>query len=54
MRALAQAVNESGEALLTPALIGERWAVRVSLGGTATERQHVEAVWQLLRSKASG
>jgi aromatic-L-amino-acid decarboxylase len=54
MRALAQAVNESGEALLTPALIGERWAVRVSLGGTATEREHVEAVWQLLRSKASG
>lgn len=54
MRALAQAVNDSGEALLTPALVGQRWALRVSLGATATEREHVEGLWRLLCQKAGG
>jgi aromatic-L-amino-acid decarboxylase len=48
-RALADAVNQSGEAYLTPALLDGRWAIRVSLGGTHTEQRHVEALWQLLR-----
>jgi hypothetical protein len=26
--------------------------VRVSIGAIATERQHVEALWELMRSKA--
>ncbi len=52
-RALADAVNQSGEAYLTPAVIDGRWAIRVALGGANTERQHVEALWQLLRKHAA-
>jgi aromatic-L-amino-acid decarboxylase len=48
-RQLADAVNASGRAYLTPALIEGRWALRVSLGSANTEREHVEDLWQLLR-----
>ncbi len=53
-RAWAQAVNESGEAYLTPALIDGRWAVRVSIGAAATEHEHLEGLWRLMRQQASG
>ena len=53
-RAWAQAVNESGEAYLTPALIAERWAVRVSIGAAATEREHVADLWRLIQEKTAG
>ncbi len=52
-RAWAQAVNESGEAYLTPALIDGRWAVRVSIGSAATEHEHVEGLWNLMRRVAA-
>ena len=48
----AKAINESGEGYLTPAIIDGHWAVRVSLGATATERQHVIDLWRLMRAKA--
>ncbi len=48
-RAWAQAINDSGEACLTPALIDGRWAVRVSLGSAATEHEHVEGLWNLMQ-----
>jgi len=48
-RAWAQAINESGEAYLTPTLIDGRWAVRVSLGGANTEQEHVSALWRLMQ-----
>jgi aromatic-L-amino-acid decarboxylase len=51
-RAWAQAVNDSGEACLTPTLLEGRWAVRVSLGSSATEREHVEGLWRLMRATA--
>jgi aromatic-L-amino-acid decarboxylase len=47
-----RAVNESGESYLTPALIDGRWAVRVSLGATATEHEHVADLWRLMRKHA--
>jgi aromatic-L-amino-acid/L-tryptophan decarboxylase len=47
-----KAINESGAAYLTPAIIDGRWAVRVSFGATATERQHVVDLWQLMREMA--
>jgi aromatic-L-amino-acid decarboxylase len=50
---LADAVNNSGQGYVTPALIGGRWALRVSLGSANTERQHVEEFWRLLRELAS-
>ena len=51
--AWAQAVNDSGEAYLTPALIDGRWAVRVSIGSAATEHEHVEGLWRLMRRMAA-
>jgi aromatic-L-amino-acid decarboxylase len=47
--AWARAVNESGEAYLTPTLVDGRWAVRVSIGSATTERGHVDALWRLVR-----
>ena len=50
-RAWAQAVNDSGEAYLTPAVIDGRWAVRVSIGAAATEHEHVVDLLALVRQK---
>ena len=51
-RAWAEAINRSGAAYLTPATIGERWMVRVSIGALPTEREHVAALWELMQSEA--
>jgi aromatic-L-amino-acid/L-tryptophan decarboxylase len=51
--AWAQRVNGSGEAYLTPAQLGGRWMVRVSIGALGTEREHVAELWDLLRSEAA-
>jgi aromatic-L-amino-acid decarboxylase len=48
----AARVNHSGLAYLTPAILDGRWMVRVSIGAEATERRHVEALWQLMRQQA--
>ena len=48
-RAWAHAVNESGKAFLTPAVIDDRWAVRVSIGAAATSREHLADLWQHMR-----
>lgn len=48
-RAWAQAINDSGQSFLTPALIDGRWAVRVALGNANTERTHVQDLWRLMR-----
>ena len=53
-RAWAQAVNDSGEAYLTPTVIDGRWAVRVSLGGANTEQEHVVDLWRLMQRCAVG
>jgi aromatic-L-amino-acid decarboxylase len=45
-------VNRSGAAYLTPAVLDGRWMVRVSIGAEATERTHVEALWQAMRGAA--
>src|SRR5579885_210180 len=46
-------VNKSGEAYLTPAILDGRWMVRVSIGSATTEREHVEALWRLIRNEAA-
>lgn len=53
-RAWAEAINRSGEAYLTPALLDGRWMVRVSIGALPTERADVEAVWALMQEAARG
>jgi aromatic-L-amino-acid decarboxylase len=47
-----EGVNNSGGAYLTPAILDGRWMVRVSIGALLTERQHVEALWNLMRREA--
>jgi aromatic-L-amino-acid decarboxylase len=49
----AEAINRSGEAYLTPAILDGRWMVRVSIGALPTERNHVEALWRRLQDAAS-
>jgi aromatic-L-amino-acid decarboxylase len=50
--ALLRAVNADGSAYLTHTVLGGRYAIRVSIGQTSTERRHVEALWNLLDSLA--
>jgi len=45
-------INESGRAFLTPAMLGERWMVRVSFGVEATAHEHVAALWRQMRAEA--
>jgi aromatic-L-amino-acid decarboxylase len=51
-RRWAEAVNYSGQAYLTPAILEGRWMVRVSIGAVPTEREHVEALWKVMRREA--
>lgn len=45
-------LNESGRAYLTPAMLGDRWMVRVSFGVEATEHEHVAALWSRMQAEA--
>jgi aromatic-L-amino-acid decarboxylase len=47
-----QAINDSGAAYLTPAVIDGRWMARVSIGAELTEAPHVEALWRTMRAAA--
>ena len=51
--AWAAAVNDSGRAFLTPAVLAGRWMVRVSIGSEATEWADVAATWDLIRATAA-
>ncbi|HTY71596.1 MAG TPA: pyridoxal-dependent decarboxylase [Actinomycetes bacterium] len=44
-----EAVNATGRAFLTPAVIDGRWTVRISVGAEPTQRDDVAAMWQLCR-----
>lgn len=46
-------INNSGAAYLTPALLDGRWMVRISIGALLTGREHVAALWQLMRQEAA-
>ena len=52
-RRWVQAINDSGSAYLTPAVIDGRWMARISVGGETTEAVHVEALWRRMREAAS-
>jgi aromatic-L-amino-acid/L-tryptophan decarboxylase len=49
-----EAVNRSGAAYLTAAVVDGRWIVRVSIGALTTEAADVEAVWAAMRTVAEG
>jgi aromatic-L-amino-acid decarboxylase len=52
--AWVERVNRSGGAYLTPAILDGRWMVRVSIGSLLTEREHVAALWDVIRREAEG
>ena len=52
--AWVEAVNRSGAAYLTPAVLDGRWMARVSIGALATEEADVAAVWSAMREAAEG
>lgn len=51
-RRWVQAINDSGSAYLTPAVVDGRWMARVSVGNEMTEAVHVEALWRTMRAAA--
>ncbi len=51
--ALVAAANASGRALFTRTVLDGRAALRISIGGRTTHREHVEEAWQLLQSLAA-
>ena len=46
---IARRINESGKAYLTPSMLKGKQMLRVSIGAEATERRHVEALWEALK-----
>jgi aromatic-L-amino-acid decarboxylase len=50
--AWADRLNRSGLTYLTPAMLDDRWMVRVSIGAEATERAHVQQVWAAMQEAA--
>ena len=46
--ALLEAVNASGQALLTPTVLDSRPAIRICVGQTWTTEAHVDALWALV------
>jgi aromatic-L-amino-acid/L-tryptophan decarboxylase len=50
----AERVNRSGLAYVTPATLDDLWMVRVSVGVEQTEREHVAALWNVIRNAAEG
>lgn len=49
---LVEAINASGEALVTPTVLDERRAIRVSIGGQYTKFGHLELLWELIQQLA--
>jgi len=46
------AINQSGEAFMSPSQLDGRWMVRVSIGVEATTREHVQRLWDLIQRSA--
>ncbi len=50
---LRDGVNMSGEIFLTHTGLRGRYALRLAVGGTYTERRHVELAWRVIRETAA-
>ncbi|KAK9292944.1 hypothetical protein L1049_020926 [Liquidambar formosana] len=51
-RRLLDAVNSSGRAFMTHAVVGGVYVIRCAIGSTLTEEQHVDDLWKLVQEKA--
>ena len=47
------AINQSGEAFMSPSQLEGRWMVRVSIGVEATTRRHLDKLWQMIQTRAN-
>ena len=52
-RKLADAINASGSAYVTPSVTDDVAYIRVSIGSTWTEQRHVEDLWNLIDRNAN-
>ncbi len=48
-----EAVNASGQAHLTPALVDSHWVVRVSIGAESTEWEDIGQLWSAMQEQAA-
>jgi aromatic-L-amino-acid decarboxylase len=46
------AINQSGDAFMSPSKLNDRWMVRVSIGVESSTREHIEILWRLIRQQA--
>ncbi|ERM99170.1 tyrosine/DOPA decarboxylase 2 [Amborella trichopoda] len=51
-KALLEAVNSTGLAYMTHAVVGGVYMIRFAAGGTLTEERHISAAWRLLQEQA--
>ena len=51
--AWVNAINQSGEAFMSPSQLDGGWMVRVSIGVEATTREHVQRLWDLIQRSAN-
>ncbi|KAH9718719.1 Tyrosine decarboxylase 1 [Citrus sinensis] len=51
-RKLVDALNGSGRAFLTQAMLGGVYVIRCSIGTTLTQDRHVDDLWKLIQEKA--
>jgi len=51
--AWVNAINQSGQAFMSPSQLDGRWMVRVSIGVEATTRDHLEKLWRLLQTQVA-
>ena len=51
--AWVDAINQSGEAFMSPSQLDGRWMVRVSIGVEATTREHVQRLWDLIQQSVN-
>ncbi|KAL6001744.1 hypothetical protein ACLOJK_041964 [Asimina triloba] len=52
-RKLLEAINSSGRARMTHAVLGGTFVLRFSVGSTLTEKRHVDAAWKLIQEMAN-
>ncbi len=50
---LMTALNASGEVALTHTRLADRFVIRISVGALATERRHVDRLWELIDQTAA-
>ncbi|XP_074269473.1 tyrosine decarboxylase 1-like [Silene latifolia] len=50
---LLEDINCSGEAFMTHAMLGGTFAIRCAIGGSLTEKNHIDKLWNLIQDKAT-